>query len=81
MWGQRAAVTDVAALGCKWGRKQPGQFSILLPHWTGTARNWIWLKVPGGHGDSVRFRWDLTGSLCLPAMLGPQGKGSPYCYL
>lgn len=71
MWGQRVAVTDVAALGCKWGRKQPGQFSILLPHWTGTAGNWIWLKVPGGHGDSGG---SLTGSLCLPAVLGPQGK-------
>lgn len=68
--GQRAAVTDVAALGCKWGRKQAGQFSILLPHWTGTAGNWIWLKVPGGHGDSGWFRWVLTGSLCLPEREG-----------
>lgn len=70
MWGQRAAVTDVAALGGKWGRKQPSQFSILLPRWTDTAGNRIWLEVPGGHGDSGWFRWVLTGSLRLPAVKG-----------
>lgn len=74
MWGQRSAVTDVAILGCKWGRKQPGQFSVLLPHWTGIAGSQIWLGGPWGS-------WVLTGSLCVPAVLGPQGKGSLYWYV
>lgn len=55
MWGQRAAVTDVAALGGKWGRKQPSQFSILLPRWTGTGSGWRSLGVMGtvvGSGGS-----------------------------